>query len=63
VVQSRRRERLDFWNNSTAIKAEDAPKMGTILHRSVGATTSGQGEGTLAVTTEWVDPRASRCSG
>lgn len=46
---------LDFWNNSTAIKAEDAPKMGTILHRSVNGTTSGSGEGTLDVTTEWVD--------
>jgi hypothetical protein len=46
---------LDFWNNSTAIKAEDAPKMGTILHRSVNGTTSGPGEGTLDVTTEWVD--------
>jgi hypothetical protein len=33
---------LDFWNNSTAIKAEDAPKMGTIVHRSVGETTSGR---------------------
>jgi hypothetical protein len=46
---------LDFWNNSTAIKAADAPKMGTILHRSVNSTTSGAGEGTLEVTTEWVD--------
>ena len=26
---------LDFWNNSDAIKKEDAPKMGTILHRRV----------------------------
>jgi hypothetical protein len=46
---------LDFWNNSTAIKPADAPKMGTIVHRSVDAVTSGPGEGTLEVTTEWVD--------
>jgi hypothetical protein len=48
---------LDFWNNSTAIKEEDAPRMGTILHRSVNGTRSGVGEGTLDVTTEWVDYR------
>jgi hypothetical protein len=48
---------LDFWNNSTAIKAEDAPKMGTILHRSVDGVASGPGEGSLDVTTEWVDVR------
>jgi hypothetical protein len=48
---------LDFWNNSTAIKAEDAPKMGTIVHRSIGETKSGPGEGSLEVTTEWLDPQ------
>src|SRR5438309_4152917 len=26
---------IDFWNNSEAIKAADAPKMGTILHRRI----------------------------
>jgi hypothetical protein len=45
----------DFWNNSSAIKAQDVPKMGTILHRRVNGVTSGTGEGTLDVTTEWVD--------
>lgn len=50
---------LDFWNNSTAIKPEDAPKMGTILHRSVDRVTSGPGEGTLEVTTDWVDSRGT----
>jgi hypothetical protein len=48
---------LDFWNNSTAIKAADAPKMGTILHRAVKRVASAPGEGTLEVTTEWVDSR------
>jgi hypothetical protein len=46
---------LDFWNNSDAIKAADAPKMGTILHRAVRAATSGNGEGTLDVTMDWVN--------
>lgn len=46
---------LDFWNNSTAIKPEDAARMGTIVHRSVDAVRSGEGEGALDVTTEWVD--------
>lgn len=50
---------LDFWNNSTAIKAEDASKMGTVLHRSVDRVASGPGEGTLDVTTEWVDSRGT----
>ena len=46
---------LDFWNNSDAIKPADAPKMGTILHRSVDGVRSGAGEGALDVTTEWVN--------
>ena len=46
---------LDFWNNSDAIKADAAPKMGTILHKRVKASKSGVGEGTLDVSEEWVD--------
>ena len=46
---------LDFWNNSTAIPAAQASKMGTIKHLSVNKVVSGQGEGSLSVTTEWVD--------
>ena len=46
---------LDFWNNSDSIKAANAPKMGTIVHRSVRSTKSGAGEGSLDVTDEWVD--------
>src|SRR6266851_5289529 len=29
---------IDFWNNSDAIKPENAPKMGTILHRAIVST-------------------------
>jgi len=48
---------LDFWNNSTAIPAERAPKMGTIVQRAIRGVRSGAGSGTLDVTTEWVDFR------
>ena len=48
---------LDFWNNSTAIKDSSAPKMGTILHRAVEKTESGDGVGALDVTSDWVDYR------
>src|SRR5215216_7757385 len=41
---------VDFWNNSDAIPAKDAPKMGTILHRSIRKVESGNGQGTLEVT-------------
>jgi hypothetical protein len=46
---------LDFWNNSTAIKDSAAPHMGTILHRAVRGATRGAGEGTLDVTSDWVN--------
>src|SRR5689334_5746549 len=32
---------LDFWNNSDAIPPENAPKMGTIVHRAVRKTEDG----------------------
>jgi len=44
---------IDFWNNSDAIKPEQAPKMGTILHRSIVSAKSGD-EGELEVATDWV---------
>jgi hypothetical protein len=48
---------LDFWNNSTAIADSAAWHMGTIFHRAVNGVTSGAGEGTLDVTTDWVNFR------
>ena len=47
---------LDFWNNSDAIKEKDRPHMGTILHRAVTKTESGNGQGVLEVTSDWVKP-------
>ena len=51
---------LDFWNNSDAIKAEDAPKMGTILHRKVLEAKSGPDEGVLTVETAWMTPASKQ---
>jgi ketosteroid isomerase-like protein len=45
---------LDFWNNSDAIPADQAPKMGTIVHRAVRKAESGNGQGILEVTSEWL---------
>jgi ketosteroid isomerase-like protein len=45
---------LDFWNNSDAIPAKDAPKMGTAVHRAITKVESGNGQGTLGVTSDWV---------
>ncbi|HEY2434418.1 MAG TPA: PmoA family protein [Vicinamibacterales bacterium] len=44
---------IDFWNNSDAIKPEDAPKMGTILHRRIVSATSGE-RGDLVTESDWV---------
>lgn len=45
---------LDFWNNSDAIPAERAPKMGTIVQRAIVAAKSGSQVGELDVEADWV---------
>jgi hypothetical protein len=45
---------IDFWNNSEAIKPENAPKMGTIFHRSIASAKNGSNQGQLEVEAEWV---------
>src|SRR5260370_35759012 len=45
---------IDFWNNSDAIKPENAPKMGTILHRAIVSAKSGSDQGELDVQSDWV---------
>lgn len=47
---------LDFWNNSDAIKPDQQPKMGTILHRKVVSAKGGTDKGTLVVETDWMKP-------
>jgi Methane oxygenase PmoA len=45
---------FDFWNNSYAIKKEDAHKMGNILQRKVVSAKSGNEKGELTVETDWI---------
>jgi hypothetical protein len=47
---------LDFWNNSTSIAAERAPKMGTIVHKRVVEAKGGSDRGDLEVESEWRHP-------
>ncbi len=47
---------LDFWNNSDAIPAAQAPKMGTIRHKRVVETKGGADRGELAVEMDWLQP-------
>jgi hypothetical protein len=45
---------IDFWNNSDAIKPENAPKMGTIVQTGILSAKGGASEGELEVTADWV---------
>jgi hypothetical protein len=45
---------LDFWNNSDEIKPEQAPKMGTVVHRRIVEAKGGKDSGDLVVETEWL---------
>ena len=45
---------IDFWNNSEAIKPQDAPKMGTIRHGSILSAKSGPEQGELEVEADWL---------
>lgn len=46
---------VDFWNNSDGMKPEDAAKMGTIFHRRIVSTKSGE-RGELTTESDWVLP-------
>jgi hypothetical protein len=50
---------LDFWNNSDAIPAERAPRMGTVVHKRVIEATSGKDKGELNVEMDWVDAKGT----
>jgi hypothetical protein len=45
---------IDFWNNSEAIPAENAPKMGLIRQRKIQSAKGGADQGELEVETEWL---------
>jgi hypothetical protein len=44
----------DFWNNTDAVKPEDRPKFGTIVHRAVTAVRSGADKGELEADMDWI---------
>ncbi len=46
---------FDFWNNSTAIPAQRAPKMGTIVLDKIVAARSGITQGELISNSTWID--------
>jgi Methane oxygenase PmoA len=46
---------FDFWNNSDAIPAQRAAKMGTIVLDKIVSTRSGLNQGELASTSTWID--------
>ena len=45
---------FDFWNNSTAIKPEDAQKMGNVVHRAIVSATGGSDRGELVIDADWI---------
>ena len=45
---------IDFWNNSDAIKPQDAPTMGTIRHRAIVSARGGSDAGELEVEADWL---------
>jgi hypothetical protein len=45
---------FDFWNNSAAIAADQAGKMGTILHQKILKAQGGPQKGTLTVSANWI---------
>ncbi len=47
---------LDFWNNSDAIKPEERNKYGTIRHTAIKRARSGNNDGELQVTMDWIGP-------
>ena len=46
--------RIDFWNNSEAIKPQDAPKMGSIQQRAILSAKGGADQGELEVEADWL---------
>jgi hypothetical protein len=47
---------IDFWNNSDALTAAEAAKMGVIHHRKIVEARGGASSGSLVTEMEWVGP-------
>ena len=46
----------DFWNHSDATPEDRLPRMGTIVHKAIIATSSGDNSGSLEIEAEWINP-------
>src|SRR5258708_33876718 len=51
---------FDFWNNSEAIKVEDAPKIANIRHHAITLAKSGRDDAELAVDADWITGKQER---
>ena len=51
---------IDFWNSSDAITGERALTMGTIRHESIKEIGSGNDQGVLHVTMNWLGPQGQK---
>jgi hypothetical protein len=47
---------VDFWNNSTALSADERRKMGTIVQSRILRAQGGKDRGELEVATDWIMP-------
>jgi hypothetical protein len=47
---------IDFWNNSDALKPEEAARMGTVVHRRIVSARGGPDAGGLITESDWVGP-------
>ena len=47
---------IDFWNNSIYRRPEEVKHMGTVVHRKIIRTTSGNSRGDLKVQADWLMP-------
>jgi len=47
---------VDFWNNSTALPADQQAKMGRVVHRRIVKTSGGADQGELEVALDWLLP-------
>ncbi len=54
---------FDFWNNSDAIKPEQRPRMGTVVHTRIVSTKSGPDKGELVVDSEWITGEGKKILG
>ncbi len=50
---------IDFWNHSTSTPADRLDHMGTIVHREVKQTESGNDQGSFDVVADWLRPDGS----